>query len=418
MNINWFLSSKVRHASHMHKHVWKLLCAQRDLLSSKAIESVEAALESIKKTFTGPLDKKALEAEMTNLEKVANQWLKPYPHAAIRENVEVLLVAIAVAMGIRTFVAQPFKIPTGSMQPTLYGITSNPDFTYSGGMESDLKPSPDFEVPNRVKRFFMYWFTGVSYVHEVAKADGAIEATRDEPTRFLLFNLKQTFVVGGQAHTVWFPPDKLLQRAGLIDNYGRPNPRVFKRGEDIVKMKSYSGDHLFVDRITYNFRRPNRGEIVVFETKNIPRMAPQFIGQFYIKRLIALGGEKVQIGDDRHVVINGKRLEASTPHFGGVYSFDPALPPRDSQFSGHVNEATGRAATGRLGLAPLFENSSTIFEVPPEEYLVMGDNTMNSSDSRTWGSFPRENVIGKALCVYWPFGAQDGRKSRFGLTRD
>lgn len=418
MNINWFLSSKVRHASHMHKHVWKLLCAQRDLLSAKAIESIEAALESIKATFTGTLDKAALEAEMSNLEKVANQWLKPYPSAAIRENIEVLLVAIAVAMGIRTFVAQPFKIPTGSMQPTLYGITSNPDFTYSGGMDSDLKPDPDFEIPNPVKRFFLYWFTGVSYSHIVAKADGSMLTAVDEPKRFLLFNLKQDFVVGNETYTVWFPPDRLLLRAGLVDRFGRPNPRVFKRGDDLIKMKSYSGDHLFVDRITYNFRRPTRGEIVVFETKNIPRMAPEHIGQFYIKRLVALGGEKVQIGNDRHLVINGKRLDASTPRFGGVYSFDPATPPRDSQYSGHVNEATGRALANRGNLAPLFETASTVFEVPPEDYLVMGDNTVNSSDSRTWGSFPRENVIGKALCVYWPFGAQDGRKSRFGLTRN
>ena len=61
---------------------------------------------------------------MENLEKAANKWLKPYPNAAWRENVEVLLVALAVAMGIRTFFLQPFKIPTGSMQPTLYGVTS------------------------------------------------------------------------------------------------------------------------------------------------------------------------------------------------------------------------------------------------------------------------------------------------------
>ncbi len=192
MNINWFLSSKVRQASHMHKHVWKLLCAQRDLLSPKAIESVELALDGIKKVFTGPLDRSALDGEMSNLEKVANQWLKPYPSAAIRENIEVLLVAIAVAMGIRTFVAQPFKIPTGSMQPTLYGITSNPDFMY-GGSDSDLKPNPDFEVPNRVKRFFLYWFTGVSYEHVVAESEGSMQTTHDEPKRFLLFNLKQDF---------------------------------------------------------------------------------------------------------------------------------------------------------------------------------------------------------------------------------
>src|SRR5688572_9564520 len=154
MNLNWFRSRTVRHADHMRKHVWKLLCAQRDLLSPQAIEALNAALESIRQSCEGVLNRKAIEAEMENLEKVANKWLKPYPHAALRENVEVLLVAIAVAMGIRTFIAQPFKIPTGSMQPTLYGVTSNPNFTnpnFRGAKESlnDLRPDPDFEIPPR-----------------------------------------------------------------------------------------------------------------------------------------------------------------------------------------------------------------------------------------------------------------------------
>ena len=69
-------------------------------------------------------DKKAVTDSLVRLEKSANKWLKPYPNAAWRENVEVLLVALTVAMGIRTFFLQPFKIPTGSMQPTLFGVTS------------------------------------------------------------------------------------------------------------------------------------------------------------------------------------------------------------------------------------------------------------------------------------------------------
>ena len=124
MNLNWFLSRTVRHATHMRKHVWKILSAQRDLLSPQAITAVTAAMEGTQRVCEGRLDKKAVEAQMTNLETVANKWLKPYPNAALRENIEVLLVAIAVAMAIRTFIAQPFKIPTGSMQPTLYGVTA------------------------------------------------------------------------------------------------------------------------------------------------------------------------------------------------------------------------------------------------------------------------------------------------------
>ncbi len=408
MNPNWFLSRTVRHATHMRKHVWKILSAQRDLLSPQAIGAVTAALREIQRVCEGKLDKKAVLNQMNSLEAVANTWLKPYPNAAIRENVEVLLVAIAVAMGIRTFLAQPFKIPTGSMQPTLYGVTSNPNFKDSYGPVTDLGPNPDFEVPPKWKSFFLYWIDGVGYDLVVAKADGEMRPVEDVPQKFLLFNLKQTFFVGHESYTVWFPPDNLLKRAGLVDHSGQVTPRVFRKGDTILKMKSFSGDHLFVDRITYNFRRPNRGEIIVFETKDIPGMDPRQQGQFYIKRLVALGGERVRIGNDRHVYINGQRLDASTPHFEKVYSFDPAKPPADSEYSGHVN--------GQLLSFPTryFPDENTEYTVPPDNYMVMGDNTVNSYDSRGWGPFPQENVIGRSFFVYWPIGTQDGRKSRFG----
>ena len=104
----------------MRKHVQKLLNHQRDILAPQTIEAVQTAMASCQQAVAEDADRPALEKQMENLEKVANKWLKPYPNAAWRENVEVLLVALAVAMGIRTFFLQPFKIPTGSMQPTLY----------------------------------------------------------------------------------------------------------------------------------------------------------------------------------------------------------------------------------------------------------------------------------------------------------
>jgi signal peptidase I len=169
-----------------------------------------------------------------------------------------------------------------------------------------------------------------------------------------------------------------------------------------------AGDHLFVDRVTYNFRKPTRGEIIVFQTKGINTL-PQ--DQFYIKRLVALGSEHVRIGDDRHLRINNKRLDASTPHFENVYSFKG--PPRESAYSGHLNDEVARH-TGISGLAPLFPDENAEFVVSPNHYMVMGDNTMNSSDSRVWGDFSEENVIGRSFFVYWPIGRQDERASRFG----
>jgi len=165
-------------------------------------------------------------------------------------------------------------------------------------------------------------------------------------------------------------------------------------------MKVTAGDHLFVDRLTYNFRAPKRGEIIVFETKGIDRL-PQ--DQFYIKRMVAMSNEKVQIGDDRHLLIDGKRLDASTPHFEKVYSFDPNKPPRDSQYSGHVNGRMIRKYYPEMPVfTPYFLDSSAVYSVQPDHYLVMGDNTMNSFDSRGWGDFPANNVIGRSFFIYWP----------------
>ena len=380
----------------MVKHVRKLLNHQRDILAPQAISAVQAGMVELQAAIGGEADKAALEKQMEKLEQVANKWLKPYPNAAWRENIEVLLVALTVAMGIRTFFLQPFKIPTGSMQPTLFGVTSVPDFTR--GFDASMEAKRDgLVIPTGWQRM-REWFEGISYIHIVAESDGELKAI-DPPTRLLIFNLWQTLVVGDKSYTIWFPPDygqpRLQDRAGL--HLGQ----LFHKGEDIVKMEVAAGDHLFVDRLSYNFRTPDRGEIIVFETKGIQGL-PQ--DQFYIKRMVAMGNERVQIGDDRHLIINGKRLDASTPHFEKVYSFDPRQPPRESQYSGHVNEKVVREYYPNMyiPLAPLFPDASATFTVRPDHYIVMGDNTMNSLDSRTWGDFPSSNVIGKSFFVYWP----------------
>src|SRR3954463_5713134 len=186
MNFNWVFSRKVRHADQMAKHVRKILNAQRDVLSRDAVDKVEMALRELSTTAHITRDKANLDAKMTQLETVANTWLKQYPHAGLRENVEVLLVAIAVAMAIRTFFVQPFKIPTGSMQPTLFGIT-----------QDNLIDRPDVEFPNFVAQFCGFWFNGVQYKESKAKADGPITARDETPQRFLLFNFKQSFWIDG-----------------------------------------------------------------------------------------------------------------------------------------------------------------------------------------------------------------------------
>jgi signal peptidase I len=400
MTLQWFLSRRVRTAARLCNQIQKILDAQRDLLSPEAIQNVQKAIADLRALIRGGADRTALQAQVLELEALAGKWLIPYPSAGLRENIDVLLVTTAVVFGVWTFFFKPFKIPTGSMQPTLYGIT-----------HENFINRPGVEFPGAFQGFFTYWYRGLSYIHIKARDTGRLRILDEQPLRVLVFNLRQRFQIGNTVHTIWFPPDNIFTRAGLADESAKASGRIFHNGEDVIKLKVMSGDYLFVERVTYNFRPPKRGEIVVFETRGVPGLPED---QFYIKRLVALGGETVRIGNDRHLIIDGKRLDGNTPHFENVYSFNTKAPPRESQYAGHVNEFVVRKYYGYGNLAPLFGSERQVQTVRPNHYMVMGDNTMNSSDSRTWGDFPRENVVGKCFFVAWPIGRQNGREGRFG----
>jgi signal peptidase I len=396
MTLHWFFSKTLRHAVDMHKHVRRMRNAQSDILSPAALQALDTALDQTQRAMDSKASKEDLLKQMAELEKVAGKWLKPYPHPVWRENIEVLLVAIAVAMGIRTFFLQPFKIPTGSMQPTLFGVTTD-----------NLKDEPSVQIPGFARRFWDAAVGGVFYHKVIAEDDG--ELIEISPPEHVFRFINKTRIVmryrnapEPKPHTIWFTPEDRTARFG--ERAGIHVDQTFRKGEYIVKMRDIAGDHLFVDRVTYNFRRPQRGEIIVFKTRNIDHPYFATVDDFYIKRLVALPNEHVRIGNDRHVIINGNRLDASTPHFESVYSFKGM--PRDSHYSGHVS---GPA------LAPLLPDEQTEFVVRSNRYFVMGDNTVSSFDSRAWGDFPRENVIGKSFFVYWPISNREF--SRFGWAQ-
>lgn len=119
----------------------------------------------------------------------------------------------------------------------------------------------------------------------------------------------------------------------------------------------HEGQYLIVSRVSYWFHPPSRGDIVVLNPPNDQSSIP------YIKRVIGLPGEQVDIRDGR-VWINGIAL--NEPYISGP---------------------------------PTYTKSIILAE---EEYLVLGDNRNNSSDSHVWGTLPEENIIGKAVFRYWP----------------
>ena len=111
----------------------------------------------------------------------------------------------------------------------------------------------------------------------------------------------------------------------------------------------------------------------------------------------SLDGGPVAVG---HLVVNGQPITESTPFFQNLYSFSGAptgakdLPYEENHYYGHAlikNLALGRQ-----------------FTIRPGYLFVMGDNTMNSLDSRFWGDFPATYVIGKSFFVYWPLSHRFG----------
>ena len=123
-------------------------------------------------------------------------------------------------------------------------------------------------------------------------------------------------------------------------------------------------DRVLANRFIYHFRSPRRGQIIVFKT---PPAAAQKCGSggTFVKRLIGLPGETVSEKNGQ-ISINGHRL------------VEPYVKPdrRDSQSGKWV--------------------------VPKGKYFFMGDNRIQSCDSREWGSVPRKNIIGEVFAVYWP----------------
>ncbi len=125
------------------------------------------------------------------------------------------------------------------------------------------------------------------------------------------------------------------------------------------------GDNLIVDKISYRFRDPQRFDIIVFPFQYRENT-------FYIKRIIGMPGETVQIGEDGTIYINGEALQEG-------YGKEVIKP-----------EYIGIAA-----------NPIVLGE---DEYFVMGDNRNNSSDSRTEavGNIKRKDIVGRAFVRIWP----------------
>ena len=126
------------------------------------------------------------------------------------------------------------------------------------------------------------------------------------------------------------------------------------------------GDKIFVNKFIYRFTEPKRGDIIVFKS-------PEDLKKDFVKRLIGLEGETIEISNGR-IIVNGK-------------------PIVELDGTGKEIVYYNRGAYGAEG--------KTI-KVPANSYFALGDNSNNSRDSREWGFVPKKYMIGKAFLIWWP----------------
>jgi len=123
-----------------------------------------------------------------------------------------------------------------------------------------------------------------------------------------------------------------------------------------------TGNYLIVDELTYHFRGPERGSILIFKYPGDPRKS-------FIKRVIGLPGEKVSISGGQVTIIN-------TAYPEGLVLDEPYV---------------------KFG-----KKDSADYVLGPSEYFVLGDNRLGSADSRIWGPVPEANIVGRPIIRLFP----------------
>lgn len=135
-----------------------------------------------------------------------------------------------------------------------------------------------------------------------------------------------------------------------------------------MESRLHNQESLIVDKASYYVRQPARGDVIVFE-------APPQPTADYIKRIIAVPGDVISV-ENGVPTVDGVRLNETY--------VDPA----------------------KAGASPTDRPVHNLL-VSPGYYFVMGDNRVDSYDSRSWGLVPRANIIGRAALIYWPFKADN-----------
>jgi len=351
-----FTPRYVKHSKLLVRHAKKFLRYKRDIMDTATYDVIAADIRRLDAALR-QRDRKQIEGRAEELDAKLHELTPVTWESHWRENCEVILVAIVVAVGIRSYFLQPFKIPTGSMQPTLNGIIGHP-------MTS--------EPPNILQQVAEFILRGRNYINVVSGQDDQVLQVQRRKF-FFFFTWSRIIWQHQEPSSVYCPPEQLgadfRVSAGIR----------YRRGEVVARGAVDTGDQVFVDKFSYNFVKPHRGDVFVFRTKNIPEIGDQ--SQFYIKRLAGLPGDVLRIEPPK-LYVNQRVAEG--------FGFERVMEAQDGY--------RGYGAAGQY-----WPNPRQPLQVPGHSYFAMGDNSYNSSDSRYWGPVPERNLVGRGLFVYWPF---------------
>lgn len=390
-----------KNAKLLVKGAKKFVDYKRDLLTTDRLAEIESRRSDLLNALKAK-DRAKVDEASKQLRVTCDNALRIKPQGWFEENVEVMFVAIVIALGLRAYYLQPFRIPTGSMQPTLNGIV---------GKSLKKEDWPSFPV--RIAEFAL---KGRSYVHLINDKDRRVAVgtiyTQDglkvggdvrDRMRWRFFSKSQLHSLDSKP--IWLPsPSGQAYEIGLEHAFREAmrNGGILKKDQTLMEGFIDTGDLVLVNKFSYHFRKPKRGEVFVFDTLGIKGImehsGPQGGGSHYIKRLVGVPGDKLSIRTP-YLMVDGKISQEP-----GIQRVIEGKPPFGDKHKGYVlADASGshrRYLTSEDDVLSLKgEGAKPGFR----EYAAMGDNTGNSLDSRYWGTVKEYNLVGPALFSLWPF---------------